>query len=267
VSGAAPITGDHIRHLAQAAKGNGGPFPETLESILLQLADQLDARPTGIEAQVCDDIARRQALGVQKYGTTLEANGAGLLDRLQHAYEEMLDGANYLKWAMSWVSSTRPSTLYPPQGYFHRYPCGVVLYNNGEEVNGARPIEAIPFWLGSMSDTVDHHPSRIFRAGYRSALMAYRPDLVDAFNLEWPQDDPASPSTVSILVNWQRMAVAWLRGKAADQAKINEAYPRHVQAYPSWQARVDLAQKLADELERETTAAVAGAVQRAGGSV
>jgi hypothetical protein len=51
--------------------------------------------------------------------------------------------------------------------------------------------------------------------------------------------------------NWQPMAIAWLRGKAADQARINDAYPRHATAYPSWTARVENAQRLADELERE----------------
>ena len=53
---------------------------------------------SGIEAQVCDDIARRQKMGVKKYGTTLADNPAGEIERLQHAYEETLDLANYLKW-------------------------------------------------------------------------------------------------------------------------------------------------------------------------
>lgn len=56
--------------------------------------------PTGIEALVCDDIARRQAMGTRKYGTTLADNPAALPQRLQHLYEELLDGANYTKWAM-----------------------------------------------------------------------------------------------------------------------------------------------------------------------
>lgn len=53
---------------------------------------------TGIEAQVCEDIARRQQMGVKKYGTQLADNPAGEIERLQHAYEEALDLANYLKW-------------------------------------------------------------------------------------------------------------------------------------------------------------------------
>ena len=50
---------------------------------------------------------------------------------------------------------------------------------------------------------------------------------------------------------WQREAVAWLRGKAAEQAQNNERWPEHARCYPSWTERVETAQRLADELERE----------------
>jgi hypothetical protein len=56
--------------------------------------------PTGVEAAVCEDIARRQQLGIQKYGGTVADNPAGLREWLQHAYEECLDQAVYLKRAM-----------------------------------------------------------------------------------------------------------------------------------------------------------------------
>lgn len=54
---------------------------------------------TGIEALVCEDIARRQAYGVVKYGKTLAANRLPFSAWLQHAYEEALDFACYLKRA------------------------------------------------------------------------------------------------------------------------------------------------------------------------
>lgn len=57
-------------------------------------------KPSGIEAMVCDDIANRQALGIQKYGTTVAENQLTLREWLQHAYEEALDQAIYLKRAM-----------------------------------------------------------------------------------------------------------------------------------------------------------------------
>jgi hypothetical protein len=42
----------------------------------------------------------RSQLGIRKYGTTLEENPDEHVARLQHAYEEALDLANYLKWSI-----------------------------------------------------------------------------------------------------------------------------------------------------------------------
>jgi hypothetical protein len=44
-------------------------------------------------------LARSQT-GVAKYGTTLARTDLNLRDWLQHAYEETLDQANYLKRAI-----------------------------------------------------------------------------------------------------------------------------------------------------------------------
>lgn len=60
----------------------------------------MNKQPTGIEAQVCADIARRQQLGLAKYGTTVAENPLELWQWLQHAYEEALDQAIYLKRAI-----------------------------------------------------------------------------------------------------------------------------------------------------------------------
>jgi hypothetical protein len=53
------------------------------------------------------------------------------------------------------------------------------------------------------------------------------------------------------MTTWQRQAVAWLRGKAAEQAQNNERWPEHAKCYPTWTDYVKFAQRLADELERE----------------
>ena len=53
--------------------------------------------PTGTEAKVCDLIAQRQRLGVNKYGTTVAANPLSLRQWLQHGLEEALDLAVYLQ--------------------------------------------------------------------------------------------------------------------------------------------------------------------------
>lgn len=52
------------------------------------------------ESQVCKDIKDRQQLGITKYGTTVAQNPLELRQWLQHAYEEKLDDAVYMKRAI-----------------------------------------------------------------------------------------------------------------------------------------------------------------------
>ena len=61
---------------------------------------------SGIEAMVCDDIAKRQQVGIAKYGTTVAGNPLTHAQWLQHAYEECLDMAVYLKRAMAELQTT-----------------------------------------------------------------------------------------------------------------------------------------------------------------
>lgn len=65
------------------------------------MAEASTPAPTGIEALVCEDIARRQAFGIAKYGQTVADNPLALRDWLEHAYEEALDLAVYLRRAMA----------------------------------------------------------------------------------------------------------------------------------------------------------------------
>ena len=67
---------------------------------------------TGIEARVCEDIAARQQLGINKYGTTVEGNPLPLREWLQHAYEEALDMAIYLRRAIEEPQKTKEKYLY-----------------------------------------------------------------------------------------------------------------------------------------------------------
>lgn len=59
----------------------------------------------GTEAEVCADIAARQRLGIEKYGTTVADNPLTLEQWLTHAYEECLDQAVYLKRCIAEVRS------------------------------------------------------------------------------------------------------------------------------------------------------------------
>lgn len=56
--------------------------------------------PTGTEAAVCLDIARRQEMGIKKYGTTVSQNPLTKAQWRQHLYEELLDAVIYLKREM-----------------------------------------------------------------------------------------------------------------------------------------------------------------------
>jgi len=61
---------------------------------------------SGTEARVCADIAHRQAMGLKKYGTTVADNPLPFRAWLQHAYEETLDQAVYLKRAMDQLDAS-----------------------------------------------------------------------------------------------------------------------------------------------------------------
>lgn len=61
--------------------------------------------PDGIEALVCAEIAARQALGIAKYGQTVADNPLSLRQWLQHALEECLDQAVYLRRAIAEIDA------------------------------------------------------------------------------------------------------------------------------------------------------------------
>ena len=53
-----------------------------------------------IVAEVRKDLRERSELGIEKYNTTLDRTDIDLKGWLQHAYEETLDKALYLKRAI-----------------------------------------------------------------------------------------------------------------------------------------------------------------------
>jgi len=69
--------------------------------------------PTGIEALVCEDIAKRQALGIHKYGQTVADNRLELRAWLKHAYEEALDLSIYLRRAMAEIDTNHAPKRQP----------------------------------------------------------------------------------------------------------------------------------------------------------
>ena len=73
--------------------------------------------PEGTEAEVCADIARRQALGKNKYGTTVAENQLSLRCWLVHAFEEALDQAIYLKRAIAEIDAQQAKQAGKPEGW------------------------------------------------------------------------------------------------------------------------------------------------------
>ena len=59
----------------------------------------------GTEAKVCLDIIARQQKGIKKYGTTVAENPLSHKEWLQHAYEEALDMAIYLRRAIEEIEN------------------------------------------------------------------------------------------------------------------------------------------------------------------
>jgi hypothetical protein len=58
-----------------------------------------------IEYRVAEDIFRRQATGLKKYGVSVKDNPLPLRDWLQHQYEELLDAAIYCRRAIEEIDN------------------------------------------------------------------------------------------------------------------------------------------------------------------
>ena len=61
--------------------------------------------PEGTEARVCAEIAARQQMGINKYGTTVAENPLSLREWLVHAKQEALDQAIYLQRAIEEIDA------------------------------------------------------------------------------------------------------------------------------------------------------------------
>lgn len=105
---------------------NGGEFVDVTVMEMFDLLDHYDkldamfqkelrsneTKASGIEAMVCADIAKRQAHGLAKYGISVADSPLELRDWFQHAYEEALDFAVYLRRAID-IMGDKPSSTVP----------------------------------------------------------------------------------------------------------------------------------------------------------
>lgn len=84
-----------VREIVEPADDDD--FDDSVESEELDDVGPEYGPAEGIEALVCDDIAARQRLGINKYGTTVANSPLELKQWVQHLYEELLDAAVYAR--------------------------------------------------------------------------------------------------------------------------------------------------------------------------
>jgi hypothetical protein len=66
-------------------------------------------QPTGIEAEVCADIAARQQNGIAKYGVTVDESRLSEREVVQHCYDALLDAAIDCKKRMKLMDEREPA--------------------------------------------------------------------------------------------------------------------------------------------------------------
>jgi hypothetical protein len=69
-----------------------------------------------IVESVRQDLLDRSEVGIKKYNTTLDRNDLETEEWVQHAYEELLDGALYLKRLLRDINT--PKIYYSSESYF-----------------------------------------------------------------------------------------------------------------------------------------------------
>ena len=73
--------------------------------------------PEGTEARICTEIAARQQMGINKYGTTVAENPLSLREWLVHAKQEALDQAIYLQRAIEEIDAQQAKQAGKPEGW------------------------------------------------------------------------------------------------------------------------------------------------------
>lgn len=95
------ISGEDWKRELKTSRNTPNKIKQMITSLIAEIVkDQELPHPSGTEAAVCRDIAIRQLKGIAKYGQTVAQNPLELRQWLQHAYQETLDNAVYLKRAI-----------------------------------------------------------------------------------------------------------------------------------------------------------------------
>jgi hypothetical protein len=73
---------------------------------IMNTSNEVIIKEDSIVASVIEKFKQRSALGIAKYGVTLDRSDLSILDWIQHAQEELMDGILYLEKLKSQFSSS-----------------------------------------------------------------------------------------------------------------------------------------------------------------
>lgn len=128
------------------------------------------------------------------------------LDHNDGDEQAVMVSRDLLARVMNTLRSSAPVTPAPvrersPDGYAYRYPdpfgrCEVIVFDGGGERNGSKPIEAVPYWLGT-----EPPASQRAESGDK-----------DAARFRWCQDNP-----------FKAQALFWNHASRRDRAKAIDA--------------------------------------------
>ncbi len=105
--GTSPITGPSPSNRARAG---------TCTNFNTNASTNTNNYPTqdSVVNSVIEQFAKRSNVGVEKYGTTLDRTDLTMLDWIQHAQEELMDGILYLEKIKKTMLETQKIRASPP---------------------------------------------------------------------------------------------------------------------------------------------------------
>lgn len=171
------------------------------------MSDPQNETPSGTERLVCQDIAKRQELGIRKYGTTVLGNPLTEDQWLQHAYEEALDLAVYLKRLIemkkdaSAIPAAEPSAATTPE---LTEPVNTGYYKPAEKPN-RYPLEL----------SVDLHICLWSEDGTFKWTVAHFYVTSDGFEIRFVGDRPLDSR-----VNWEHFHELIIQGQQIADARF-----------------------------------------------
>ena len=228
-----PTTADAVRAAIDALRNPTGE--EVAAATTRALADALLPRPATSDRSPQADRDRLLLLQFLELANELAGNTlpAASREALAEAREESQaaawDGIEpeqvlpAIEALAQFVAATESPETPQPWGYAYRYSDGLIRFNNGKDVNGGPPIEAIPIWLGHPpAAAIKPAPPATAPGGLAQWLAAYDEHLQRA------KEVGALPGDVSGMASMLADAATLLQQQESKLATAREALRRLV---------------------------------------